>query len=581
MRRTKIVCTIGPASESLEKIISLMRAGMDVARLNFSHGSLVEHEKRIRNIRKASRKTRRNVGILMDIRGPEIRTGTFIGGKANLNKGDTFSLTVENVPGDQDRVSVTYKGIVNDVKTGGTILLDDGLIELKIREVTEKELICEVVSGGEISNNKSVNLPGVTLNLPPMCEKDEADIIYGISQDLDFLAASFTRKASDVLDIRRLLEAKKSRMMIIAKIENEEGVRNFEEILNVSDGIMVARGDLGVEIPAEDVPIVQKMLIKKCNQMGKSVIIATQMLDSMIRNFRPTRAEASDVANAIFDGTDAVMLSGESAIGNYPVESVITMDRIAQRAESALQYEEILETFEPLMNKTVTDAISYSTCHTAKELGAAAILSSTQTGQTARMVSKYKPKTPIIAVTPNNKVIRYLTLTWGVYPILCEPTKNTDEMFRAAVEAALKARLVKNGDLVVITAGIPIGEGTTNLLRVHTIGEIILKGSGIGDRAVTGRAFPARNPKEASHIQGKDILVSYGTDKDFVPYIKKARALIVEEGGLTSHAAIIGLSLKIPVIVGARNAMELLEKGSVITVDPIRGQVYKGKAKVL
>lgn len=581
MRRTKIVCTIGPASESLEKIISLMRAGMDVARLNFSHGSLVEHEKRIRNIRKASRKTRRNVGILMDIRGPEIRTGTFIGGKANLNKGDTFSLTVENVPGDQDRVSVTYKGIVNDVKAGGTILLDDGLIELKIREVTEKELICEVVSGGEISNNKSVNLPGVTLNLPPMCEKDEADIIYGISQDLDFLAASFTRKASDVLDIRRLLEAKKSRMMIIAKIENEEGVRNFEEILNVSDGIMVARGDLGVEIPAEDVPIVQKMLIKKCNQMGKSVIIATQMLDSMIRNFRPTRAEASDVANAIFDGTDAVMLSGESAIGNYPVESVITMDRIAQRAESALQYEEILETFEPLMNKTVTDAISYSTCHTAKELGAAAILSSTQTGQTARMVSKYKPKTPIIAVTPNNKVIRYLTLTWGVYPILCEPTKNTDEMFRAAVEAALKARLVKNGDLVVITAGIPIGEGTTNLLRVHTIGEIILKGSGIGDRAVTGRAFPARNPKEASHIQGKDILVSYGTDKDFVPYIKKARALIVEEGGLTSHAAIIGLSLKIPVIVGARNAMELLEKGSVITVDPIRGQVYKGKAKVL
>ncbi len=581
MRRTKIVCTIGPASESLEKIISLMRAGMDVARLNFSHGSLVEHEKRIRNIRKASRKTRRNVGILMDIRGPEIRTGTFIGGKANLNKGDTFSLTVENVPGDQDRVSVTYKGIVNDVKTGGTILLDDGLIELKIREVTEKELICEVVSGGEISNNKSVNLPGVTLNLPPMCEKDEADIIYGISQDLDFLAASFTRKASDVLDIRRLLEAKKSRMMIIAKIENEEGVRNFEEILNVSDGIMVARGDLGVEIPAEDVPIVQKMLIKKCNQMGKSVIIATQMLDSMIRNFRPTRAEASDVANAIFDGTDAVMLSGESAIGNYPVESVITMDRIAQRAESALQYEEILETFEPLMNKTVTDAISYSTCHTAKELGAAAILSSTQTGQTARMVSKYKPKTPIIAVTPNSKVIRYLTLTWGVYPILCEPTKNTDEMFRAAVEAALKARLVKNGDLVVITAGIPIGEGTTNLLRVHTIGEIILKGSGIGDRAVTGRAFPARNPKEASHIQGKDILVSYGTDKDFVPYIKKARALIVEEGGLTSHAAIIGLSLKIPVIVGARNAMELLEKGSVITVDPIRGQVYKGKAKVL
>jgi len=581
LRRTKIVCTIGPASESLEKIISLMRAGMDVARLNFSHGSLVEHEKRIRNIRKASRKTRRNVGILMDIRGPEIRTGTFIGGKANLNKGDTFSLTVENVPGDQDRVSVTYKGIVNDVKTGGTILLDDGLIELKIREVTEKELICEVVSGGEISNNKSVNLPGVTLNLPPMCEKDEADIIYGISQDLDFLAASFTRKASDVLDIRRLLEAKKSRMMIIAKIENEEGVRNFEEILNVSDGIMVARGDLGVEIPAEDVPIVQKMLIKKCNQMGKSVIIATQMLDSMIRNFRPTRAEASDVANAIFDGTDAVMLSGESAIGNYPVESVITMDRIAQRAESALQYEEILETFEPLMNKTVTDAISYSTCHTAKELGAAAILSSTQTGQTARMVSKYKPKTPIIAVTPNSKVIRYLTLTWGVYPILCEPTKNTDEMFRAAVEAALKARLVKNGDLVVITAGIPIGEGTTNLLRVHTIGEIILKGSGIGDRAVTGRAFPARNPKEASHIQGKDILVSYGTDKDFVPYIKKARALIVEEGGLTSHAAIIGLSLKIPVIVGARNAMELLEKGSVITVDPIRGQVYKGKAKVL
>ncbi len=554
---------------------------MDVARLNFSHGSLVDHEKRIRNVRRASRETRRNVGILMDIRGPEIRTKTFTGGKANLHKGDIFTLTVEDVPGDQHRVSVTYKGIVNDVRVGGTVLLDDGLIELEVREVKEKEVICKVLSGGVISNNKSVNLPGVTLNLPSICEKDQEDIIYGISQDIDFLAASFIRKASDVLDIRRLLETKRSGMMIIAKIENEEGVRNFEEILNVADGIMVARGDLGVEIPAEDVPIVQKMMIKSCNQVGKPVIIATQMLDSMIRNSRPTRAEASDVANAIFDGTDAVMLSGESAIGNYPVESVKTMDRIARRAESALQYEEIMDTFEPLMNKTVTDAISYSTCHTAKELGASAILSSTQTGQTARMVSKYKPRAPIIAVTPNNKVIRYLTLTWGVYPIMCEPTRDTDAMFKAAVEAALKARLVDEGDLVVITAGIPIGEGTTNLLRVHTIGEIILKGAGIGDRAVTGRAFPARSPEEASHIQENDILVSYGTDKDYVPYIEKAGGLIVEEGGLTSHAAILGLSLKIPVIVGAAGAMGLIEKGMEITVDPIRGQVYQGKVKIL
>lgn len=581
MRRTKIVCTIGPASESLNTILDMMRAGMDVARLNFSHGNLVDHEKRIRRIREACRKTRRNVGILMDTRGPEIRIGTFTGGSVNLVKGNRFTLTTEDVPGDQHRVSVTYKNIVKDVKVGSIVLLDDGLINLKVIEVTDKEVKCLVEYGGELSDRKGVNIPGVSLNLPPMCEKDQNDILYGISQDLDFVAASFIRKSSDVLEIRRLLEENNGRMHIIAKIENEEGVRNIDEILEVSDGIMVARGDLGVEIPAEDVPIVQKMIIKKSNQAGKPVVTATQMLDSMIRNPRPTRAEASDVANAIFDGTDSVMLSGETAMGLFPIESVLTMDRIASRAESALQYETILSSFEPLMNKAVTDAISYATCHTAQELGASAILTSTQSGHTARMVSKYKPKAPIIAVTPNYRVVRLLTLTWGVYPILCEVTENTDEMFDMAIETSLRAGLVQNGELVVITAGVPIGTGTTNLLKVHTIGQIMLKGTGVGKRAATGKVFKATSAKEAALIREGQILVTYETDKDYMPYLHKASAIIAEAGGMTSHTSIIGLSLDIPVIVGARDAMKILEDGAEISVDPVRGLIYRGKAKIL
>lgn len=581
MRRTKIVCTIGPASESLSMIISLMRAGMDVARLNFSHGDLADHEMRIRRIREASRRTGRNVGILMDTRGPETRIKTFQEGKVFLEKGQVFSLTVEDVPGSQNRVSVTYKDIIHDVKVGGIILLDDGLIKLKVKEITDKEVICEVEEGGELSDRKSLNLPGISLNLPPMSEKDKSDILYGISQDLDFLAASFIRKPADVLKIRHLLEKNRGNMKIIAKIENEEGVRRIDDIIETADGIMVARGDLGVEIPAEDVPIVQKMIIRKCNQAGKPVITATQMLDSMIRNSRPTRAEASDVANAILDGTDAIMLSGETAIGNYPVESVQTMNRIASRSEAALQYKELLKLFEPLMSKTVTDAISFATCHTAQELGAAAIISSTQSGHTARMVSKYKPKAPIIAVTPDHKVLRFLTLTWGVYPILCETTYSTDQMFETAIKASLKAKMVNNGDLVVITAGVPIGTGTTNLLRVHTIGEILLKGVGIGREAVTGRVHPVRNLEDAGRLQSGDIMVTYGVDKDYVPYIKKVGAIIAEEAGLTSHTAIISLSTGIPVIVGALEALKKLENELEVTVDPVRGLVYRGWANIL
>ena len=554
---------------------------MDVARLNFSHGDLVDHERRIGRIRKAFARTKRNVGIMMDSRGPEIRIGTFEEGKVKLHKGHTFTLTTEDIIGDENRVSVTYKGIVNDVGPGKKILLDDGLIKLLVKEVREKEVICVVEYGGELHNRKSINLPGVSVNLPPMCEKDKEDIIYGISQDLDFLAASYVRRASDIMEIRNLLEENKGRMKVIAKIENEEGVKNIDKILEVSDGVMVARGDLGVEIPAEDVPLVQKEIIEKCNQKGMPVITATQMLDSMIRNPRPTRAEASDVANAIFDGTDAVMLSGESAIGGYPVESVRVMDRIALRAETALRYDEIMESFGPQTNRTVTDAISYSTCYTAKVLGASAILSSTQSGQTARMVSKYKPRAPIIAVTPNHNVVRYLTLTWGVYPIICSPTENTDEMFEEAIKAALKARLIKNGELIVITAGVPIGVGTTNLLRVHTVGQVLVRGTGIGKEAVTGKAFPVRSPQEADRIKENGILVVYGTDRDYVPSMEKARGIIAEEGGLTSHTAVVALSIGVPVVVGAKGAMEKLEKGLEITIDPMRGLVYQGKVKVL
>ncbi|WP_096189704.1 pyruvate kinase [Evansella halocellulosilytica] len=584
MRKTKIVCTIGPASESIEKLKELIEAGMNVARLNFSHGDYEEHGARIQNIRNAAEELGKNVAILLDTKGPEIRTQTLREGEAELTKGSTVRVSMTEVEGDEARISVTYPGLINDVHVGSTLLLDDGLIELKVTAVEENELVTEVVNSGTLKNKKGVNVPNVSVNLPGITEKDANDIIFGIEQDVDFIAASFVRRASDVLEIRELLEKHGAEhIQIIPKIENQEGVDNIDEILEVSDGLMVARGDLGVEIPAEDVPLVQKDLIKKCNKFGKPVITATQMLDSMQRNPRPTRAEASDVANAIFDGTDAIMLSGETAAGSYPVESVQTMNNIAVKTETALKYEDMLRKQSRESEQTITDAISQSVSHTAMNLNAGAIITATESGHTARMISKYRPQSPIVAITSNERVYRTLALTWGVHPQVGPKATTTDEMLQLSVEESLKTKLVNHGDLVVISAGVPVGEkGTTNLMKVHVVGEVAAKGQGIGRKTATGRVVVAHTAQEAlEKTKEGDILITTSTDRDMMEAFEKASAVVTEQGGLTSHAAVVGLNLGIPVIVGVENATSTFVDEEVVTVDGKQGNIYKGQASVL
>ncbi|WP_018753395.1 pyruvate kinase [Paenibacillus sanguinis] len=471
MRKTKIVCTIGPSSESLENIKKLIMAGMNVARLNFSHGDFEEHGGRIKTIRQASAELGKSIAILLDTKGPEIRTGKLKEEAIELEQDEFLTLTTEEILGDKDRISITYKELPNDVEVGSTILIDDGLIGLTVVDVQGTEIKCRIVNGGTVKSKKGVNVPGVNISLPGITEKDASDIQFGIEQGIDFIAASFVRKAADVLEIRQLLEKQNAaHIQIISKIENQQGVDNLDEILEVSDGLMVARGDLGVEIPAEDVPLAQKRMIEKCNRVGKPVITATQMLDSMQRNPRPTRAEASDVANAIFDGTDAIMLSGETAAGKYPVESVLTMARIAEKAESALEYREIFIKQSNAQQTTVTEAISQAVANSALELNAKAIITSTETGYTARMVSKYRPKAPIIAVTTADQTLRRLALNWGVTPVKGEVAATTDEMFDKAMKGGLDSGLVKEGDLVVLSAGVPLGSsGSTNLIKIGQI----------------------------------------------------------------------------------------------------------------
>ncbi|MFC7393672.1 pyruvate kinase [Scopulibacillus cellulosilyticus] len=584
MRKTKIVCTIGPASESVETLVELINSGMNVARLNFSHGDYAEHGQRIKNIREAAKITNKTVAILLDTKGPEIRTGTMATEKVYLEKGKELIVSMDDVEGTSEKISVTYKDLINDVSPGSTILLDDGLIELEvIGKNDNNEIITKILNSGELKSKKGVNVPNVSVNLPGITEKDAKDILFGIEQDVDFIAASFVRRASDVLEIRRLLEENHADIDIIPKIENREGVDNIDEILDVSDGLMVARGDLGVEIPAEEVPLVQKHLIKKCNLLGKPVITATQMLDSMQRNPRPTRAEASDVANAIFDGTDAIMLSGETAAGDYPVEAVKTMNRIASKAETALDYREILSRRSKVNEITITDAIGLAVSHTALNLDVSSIITATVSGYTARIVSKYRPKANIVAVTSSEKGLRKLALVWGVFPLIGEYCKSTDEMLDLAVDRSVDSGQVKHGDLVVITAGVPAGEvGTTNLLKVHVVGGTVGKGQGIGRRTATSEVYVTNNADDANQNMPEGaVLVTRGTDKEMMPACQRASAIIAEEGGLTSHAAVIGLNLEIPVIVGVQDATTLLKNGQIVTVDAERGNIYDGHAKVL
>ncbi|MCG1508938.1 pyruvate kinase [Staphylococcus epidermidis] len=585
MRKTKIVCTIGPASESEEMLEKLMNAGMNVARLNFSHGSHEEHKARIDTIRKVAKRLNKTIGLLLDTKGPEIRTHNMKDGLIVLEKGKEVIVSMDEVEGTPEKFSVTYENLINDVNIGSYILLDDGLVELQVKEINKDkgEVKCDILNTGELKNKKGVNLPGVKVNLPGITDKDADDIRFGIKENVDFIAASFVRRPSDVLDIRQILEEEKAEITIFPKIENQEGIDNIEEILEVSDGLMVARGDMGVEIPPESVPMVQKDLIRKCNKLGKPVITATQMLDSMQRNPRATRAEASDVANAIYDGTDAVMLSGETAGGQYPEEAVKTMRNIAVSAEAAQDYKKLLSDRTKLVETSLVNAIGVSVAHTALNLNVKAIVAATESGSTARTISKYRPHSDIIAVTPSEKTARQCAIVWGVNPVVKEGRKTTDALLNNAVATAVETGRVSNGDLIIITAGVPTGEkGTTNMMKIHLVGDEIAKGQGVGRGSVVGHAIVADS---ASDLEGKDlsdkVIITNSVDETLVPYVETAIGLITEENGITSPSAIIGLEKGIPTVVGVEQATKEIKNDMLVTLDASQGKVFEGYANVL
>ena len=530
MRRTKIVCTLGPASNTKEKIKELIENGMDAARINFSHGDYDSHGQTINNLKEAREELNAPIPLILDTKGPEIRIKKFAKSKVYLESGSTFTLTTRDVEGDGNIVGVTYKDLPKDLKKGSRVLLDDGLLELKVTGLSETDVECEVINGGFLSSNKGVNIPDVYVNLPSLTERDIEDIKFGVKMGFDYIAASFIRSAKDVLKIRRVLEENGGGdIFIIAKIENREGVNNIDEILAVSDGIMVARGDLGVEIPIEEVPLVQKELIKKANAVCKPVITATQMLESMASNPRPTRAEANDVANAIFDGSDAIMLSGETASGKYPVESVSTMARIAVTTEGSINYiKRLHQQFYPEQTN-ITNAISYAACTTAAELKTACISTVTKSGFTARMISKFKPTCPIAASSFNERVWRQLNLVWGCRPVLLERILDDGKVFELAMETAVKSGLAVNGDTVVIAVGVPVGvSGSTNTMRVEIVGDVICKGTGIGGKSASGQATVIKVIDEAlKKFKKGDVLVTPYTTNDLLPFAKQASAIVV------------------------------------------------------
>ena len=584
MRKTKIVCTLGPATNDVEIMKQLIHNGMDAARINFSHGTYETHAETIAKLKQAREELNAPIPLILDTKGPEIRVKTFKEDKVRLEEDATFTLTTREVEGDVNIVSVTYADLPKDVHRGSRILIDDGLIELKVEDITETDVVCKVVNGGVVKSRKGVNLPGVEVNLPSLMEKDIEDLKFGVENGFDIVAASFIRSAEDVLKIRRVLEENGGgQMHIISKIENQQGVENIDKILEASDGIMVARGDLGVEIPPEEVPLVQKILIAKANRIGKPVITATQMLESMVHSPRPTRAEANDVANAIFDGSDAIMLSGETAAGAYPLEAVATMARIALKAESAVDYAaKLANTTEPA-RVNITNAISMAACATAAELKTAAITTVTKSGFTARMISRYRPACPLIASTSDETVWRQMNLIWGCKPMLYTGELPRGGVFDTALEIAVKSGLLKNGDTVVSALGMPLGfSGATNTLRVDIVGDVLCKGKGVGTKRATGtaRVITARDGVERTFHQG-DILVTTATDSSFMPYIRKAAAIVVGplDQNVNSHAEVAGMALDIPVIVCNARVVDFIPAHSLITVDAEKGFVYKGIPK--
>jgi pyruvate kinase len=573
-RRTKIVATIGPATSKPEVLRRLIEAGATTLRLNFSHGTHEDHQRSIRLIRQTAFELDRPVAILQDLQGPKIRLGIFENGKISLSKGDRFILTNQDVVGTQEISSVTYKMLAEEVPVGATILLDDGKVEMIVEDVKPQtgELHCRVVVGGFLSNSKGVNFPGVYLSIKALTEKDRQDLMFGLDRGVDWVALSFVRNPQDVLEIKELISNAGKKVPVIAKIEKHEAIEQMEAILTLCDGVMIARGDLGVELPAEDVPILQKRLIVTANRLGIPIITATQMLDSMVNNPRPTRAEISDVANAILDGTDSVMLSNETAVGSYPVEAVETMARIAVRIEQERMNRNLEDT-----RRSIPNAISQAVSQIAEQLDASAIMSLTKSGATARNVSKFRPRKPILAVTPHVNVARELQMVWGVKPLLVLDLSSPDQTFQAAISVALEKNLLAEGDLVVTTAGTLQGvSGSTDLIKVEIVTAVLCQGISLGEGAVSGRARVANNPREISNFNQGEILVVSSTNAEYVEAIRKAAGIIVEDDNLRNHAATIASRLGIPAILGVKNAIHSIRDGTIVTLDMQKGCVYSG-----
>ncbi len=579
MRKTKIICTLGPSSEDEKTIREMILLGMDVARFNFSHGDYESHKKKADIVKKIRNELNLYTALLLDTKGPEIRIKCFRNKKVSIKAGQFFTLYLYDTIGDENGVSITYEKLYTDIKIGGTILIDDGFIELKIESFDTEKIKCIVINGGELSDKKSINVPGIKISLPFISEKDLEDIAFGVREDFDFIAASFTQCAADIINMRHELQKLGCYdIRIIAKIENAAGVENIEEILDVSDGIMIARGDLGAEIPLEDIPIIQKKIITRCYNDGKQVITATQMLESMTRQPRPTRAEITDIANAIYDGTSAIMLSGETASGLYPLEAVKTMARIACRTENDIDYTKRFSESKINGFPNVTNAISHATCMTAQDLKAAAIITVTKSGKTARMLSRYRPQTPIIGCSPEIKSCRHLNLAWGVTPLLIDEKQSTDELFDHALNVTHKNKLVDYGNIVVITGGFPLGiSGTTNMLKVQIVGNVLVIGTGISKKTVCGTLCVCSNEDEAiNNFHNGNILVIPSVSQKLLSILKIASGIICERGGLDSYAAIAGEILDIPVIIGASGASKILHSGTTVTLDGERGIVFSG-----
>lgn len=580
-RKVKIVCTMGPACWDEETISELVRSGMNVARLNFSHGDHDSHTKTINNVRKVEETLRRPVATLLDTKGPEIRTGMLEGHqKVMLEAGNGFSLLLAPAVGNSVGVYVDYPGLYKEISVGQEIFIDDGSILLLAESLDSNSVRCRVMVGGELGEKKGVNVPGADLSVPTLTEKDISDIRWGIEHSVDYIAVSFVRTKEDILGVRKILEEHSGEAKIIAKIETRQSVENIDEILAIVDGIMVARGDLGVEMPTEDVPMVQKEIIEKCRSQGKPAIVATQMLDSMIRNPKPTRAEASDVANAVIDGADAVMLSGETAGGRYPVGSVKMMHKILMRTEENLS--EWQRTPKIFFNcGEIADAVSRAARDISETVCATAILSLTRSGATARMVSKYRPDCPIIAMTPSFSTWRELALVWGVYPLICPFTTDVEESVSNSLSIVQEEGLIKGGDNVVFTSGIPLGvPGSTNLVQVYTVGKIIGKGLSLIKKKTRGVVSKAETPEEANQkITQGSILVVRKTDRDYIPAMERASGVVSEEDGFSCHTAVASLNMGLPGIVGVSGIFDLVEDGTLITLDGVRGVVYLGRSQ--